>query len=29
VFNGHVHDGVNVVQYCTLHPIVFDFFHQT
>jgi hypothetical protein len=24
-----VHDGVKVIQYCTLHPIVFDFFHRT
>jgi hypothetical protein len=28
-FNGHVHDDVKVIQYCTSHFNVFDFFHQT
>jgi hypothetical protein len=26
-FNGHVHDGVKVIQYYMSHFIVFDFFH--
>ncbi len=25
-FNGHVHDGVKVIQYCTSHFTVFDLF---
>jgi hypothetical protein len=25
-FNGYVHDSVKVIQYCTSHFIVFDFF---
>jgi hypothetical protein len=25
-FNGHVHDGAKVIQYCMLHPTIFDFF---
>ncbi len=25
----YVHDGVKVVQCCMLHPMSFDFFHQT
>jgi len=25
-FNGHVHDDVKVIQYCTSYPIVSDFF---